>query len=111
MDVSALTSFSEGLSITLLESMQCGIPVVATRVGGNPEVVVDGETGYLVKPGDASDFASHVVKLLQNRDLRKKMGGEARKRVEKHFRMSDVASRYIGIYEDCCKGLPRGSNG
>ncbi|MBE0568534.1 MAG: glycosyltransferase family 4 protein, partial [Deltaproteobacteria bacterium] len=69
MDVSALTSFSEGLSITLLESMRCGIPVVATRVGGNPEVVVDGETGYLVKPGDATDFASHVIRLLQNRDL------------------------------------------
>ena len=111
MDVSALTSFSEGLSITLLESMRCGIPVVATRVGGNPEVVVDGETGYLVKPGDASDFASHVVQLLQNRDLRKNMGEEARKRVEKHFRMSEVASRYIGIYEDYCKGVPRETNG
>jgi len=111
MDVSALTSFSEGLSITILESMRCGIPVVATRVGGNPEVVVDGETGYLVKPGDASDFASHVVRLLQNRDLRKNMGEEAGKRVEKHFRMSDVATRYIGIYEDYCKGIPRETNG
>jgi glycosyltransferase involved in cell wall biosynthesis len=111
MDVSALTSYSEGLSITLLESMSCGIPVVATRVGGNPEVVVNGETGYLVKPGDASDFASHVVKLLQNRDLRKNMGEEARKRVEKHFRMSDVASRYIEIYEDCCNGSLRETNG
>jgi glycosyltransferase involved in cell wall biosynthesis len=110
MDVSALTSFSEGLSITLLESMRCGIPVVATRVGGNPEVIVDGETGYLVKPGDASDFASHVVKLLKNRDLRKKMGEEARIRVEKHFRMSDVASRYIGIYEEYQKGMPRETN-
>jgi glycosyltransferase involved in cell wall biosynthesis len=110
MDVSSLTSYSEGLSITLLESMQCGIPVVATRVGGNPEVVVDDETGYLVKPGDASDFASHVVKLLKNRDLRKSMGKEAWKRVEKHFRMREVASRYVGLYEDYYKEIPRESH-
>lgn len=110
MDVSALTSFSEGLSITLLESMRCGIPVVATRVGGNPEVVVDGETGYLVKPGDATDFASHVIRLLQNRDLRKNMGEAAQVRVEKHFRMSDVANRYIGIYAEYHRAIPQKTN-
>jgi glycosyltransferase involved in cell wall biosynthesis len=111
MDVSALTSFSEGLSITLLESMRCGIPVVATRVGGNPEVVVDGETGFLVNPGDSTEFSSRVVQLLQDRDLRRNMGEEARKRAENHFRMSEVASRYIGVYEDHFKGLPRETNG
>lgn len=99
MDISALTSFSEGLSITLLESMQCGIPVVATRVGGNPEVVVDGVTGYLVPPGNISAFASQTVSLLLDRDLRKRMGEEGRRRVERDFLLRDVASRYLKIYD------------
>jgi glycosyltransferase involved in cell wall biosynthesis len=99
MDVSALTSFSEGLSITLLESMRCGIPVVATRVGGNPEVVVDGVTGYLVPSGDVSAFASRTATLLLDRNLRREMGEKALRRVEQHFQMRDVASRYLEIYE------------
>jgi glycosyltransferase involved in cell wall biosynthesis len=99
MDVSALTSFSEGLSITILESMRCGIPVVATRVGGNPEVVVDGVTGYLVPPGDVAAFASRTVELLLDKDLRRRMGEEGRRRVERHFRLQDVAHRYEDIYE------------
>lgn len=99
MDVSALTSFSEGLSITLLESMRCGIPVVATRVGGNPEVVVDGVTGYLVPSGDVSSFASRTTELLLDRGLRSRMGEEARRRVGRHFLLQDVASRYLEIYE------------
>lgn len=100
MDVSVLTSFSEGLSITLLESMRCGLPVVATRVGGNPEVVVDGETGYLVPAGDASAFAQSVTKLLRDPNLRRRMGDAGRHRVEMHFRIEDVAHRYLEIYED-----------
>ena len=100
MEVSALTSFSEGLSITLLESMRCGIPVVATRVGGNPEVVSDGVTGYLVPPGDVSSFASKTVELLLDKDLRRRMGEEARRRVERYFLLGDVASRYLETYEE-----------
>lgn len=99
MDVSALTSFSEGLSITLLESMRCGLPLVATRVGGNPEVVVDGETGYLVPPGDVGAFASRTTALLLDRALRRRMGEEGRKRVERHFLLRDGAKRYEEIYE------------
>ena len=99
MDISVLTSFSEGLSITLLESMRCGLPVVATRVGGNPEVVVDGETGYLVPPGDISAFASRTVTLLLDRELRKRMGEQGRRRVERHFLLGNVAKRYEEVYE------------
>lgn len=99
MDISALTSFSEGLSITLLESMRCGLPVVATRVGGNPEVVVDGVTGYLVPPGDVSSFASRTVALLLNLESRRGMGEEGRRRVECHFLLRDVAKRYEEVYE------------
>jgi glycosyltransferase involved in cell wall biosynthesis len=99
MDVSVLTSFSEGLSITLLESMRCGIPIVATRVGGNPEVVVDGVTGYLVPAGDVPAFASRTVELLRDKELRRRMGEEARRHVERHFLLGDVASRYLETYD------------
>lgn len=99
MDVSALTSFSEGLSITLLESMQCGLPVVATRVGGNPEVVVDGETGFLVPAGVPSAFAAGTIRLLRDDRLRARMGAQARRRVDEHFRLRDVATRYLETYE------------
>jgi glycosyltransferase involved in cell wall biosynthesis len=99
MDISALTSFSEGLSITLLESMRCGIPVVATRVGGNPELVCDGVTGFLVPPGDVPSFVEKIVKLLQDKELRSRMGEEGRLRAMRDFRLEDVASRYLETYE------------
>jgi len=104
MDVSVLTSFSEGLSISLLESMGYGIPVVVTRVGGNPEVVSDGSTGFLVPPGDVPAFAERTIRLLRDRELRKRMGEEARRRVERQFRIHDVASRYVEIYAGLLSG-------
>ena len=99
MDISVLTSFSEGLSLTLLESMGYGIPIVATRVGGNPELVVEGETGYLVPVKDNGTLVDRIVVLLQDKELRGRMGKEGRLRVEQKFRMRDVASRYLDIYK------------
>ena len=100
MDISVLTSLSEGLSITLLESMSYGLPVVITRVGGNPEVVVDGQTGYLVPARDVPSFVERVVRLLQNPDLRARMGQEGCRRIMQKFQMKDVAKRYLEIYTD-----------
>jgi len=99
MDVSVLTSFSEGLSLTLLESMGYGIPVVATRVGGNPEVVAEGRTGYLVPVNDTRILVDRIVSLLQNPDVRRSMGNEGRLRIEREFRIRDVANRYIEVYK------------
>ena len=99
MDISVLNSFSEGLSLTLLESMGYGIPVVATSVGGNPELVVEGETGYLVPVNNHRLLADRIVKLLSNPELRRRMGEEGRRRVERKFRMTDVADRYLDIYK------------
>ena len=98
MDLSVLPSLSEGLSITLLESMNYGLPVVATHVGGNPEVVEDGKTGYLVPPRDDHALADRIVRLLKNRELRLRMGEEGRRRVESHFQMQDVANQYMELY-------------
>jgi glycosyltransferase involved in cell wall biosynthesis len=99
MDISVLTSMSEGLSITLLESMVHGLPVVVTRVGGNPEVVDDGHTGYLVPPKDVSSFAGRVIQLLLNPQLRIKMGQEGRLRVEQKYRIEDAAQKYLCLYQ------------
>ena len=98
LDVSALTSQSEGLSLTLLESMSHGLPVVATRVGGNPEVVVDGETGYLVEPDDEEMLADRLVRLLGDPARRARMGRAARERLDAHFRISIAARRYLDLY-------------
>jgi glycosyltransferase involved in cell wall biosynthesis len=99
MDISVLTSLTEGLSIALLESMSYGLPVVVTRVGGNPEVVLDGETGFLVPPKDTTAFAEKVVVLLQDRELRARMGDAARRRIDEQFRVTDVATHYLRLYE------------
>lgn len=98
MDVSILTSRTEGLSITLLESMSHGVPVVATRVGGNPEVVVEGETGWLVEPGAPGRFARRVVELIRDRGLRSRMGSNAQRRVAAEFNLEKVARRYEKVY-------------
>ena len=99
MDVSVLTSLSEGLSIVVLESMSHGLPVVVTAVGGNPEVVVDCQTGFLVPARDPQAFASRVVALLQDPALRRRMGEAGRRRIEEHFRMDKTASEYLKLYE------------
>lgn len=110
MDVSVLTSRTEGLSITLLESMSHGLPVVATRVGGNPEVVVDGETGWLVPLDDVAGFAERVIALLEDPPLRARMGGAGRRRAASEFDLEDVADRYMAVYADLLADEPRTSS-
>lgn len=100
MDVSVLTSLSEGLSIALLDSMNHGLPVVVTAVGGNPEVVVDGTTGYLVPPRDAAAFAQRVIALLGDPGLRERMGRAARERIRSRFDIRQTAQRYLELYRE-----------
>jgi glycosyltransferase involved in cell wall biosynthesis len=109
MDVSVLTSLSEGLSMTLLESMAHALPVVVTRVGGNPEVVVEGGTGFLVPPKNPAAFAGRVALLLQDPDLRRRMGRAGRARVEDRFRLRETSERYLGVYESLIEEAPRRS--
>ncbi len=66
MDVFALSSKNEGISLTLLEAMACGVPVVATRVGGNPEIVKDGENGLLCESGNPQDLVDKILKILNS---------------------------------------------
>lgn len=100
MDVSVLTSLSEGLSITILESMSHGLPVVATEVGGNPELVIDGETGLLVPPRRPQVFAEAVIRVLADSNLRESFGRAGRQRIEEHFSLHLVARRYEALYRE-----------
>jgi len=104
MDLSVLTSFSEGLSLTLLESMGYGIPIVATRVGGNPEIVEEGVNGYLVGLRDDGALVERIVKLLKDGDLRRNMGKAGRLRAEREFRIGGAARRYLEIYRELLDG-------
>lgn len=97
MDLSVLTSLSEGLSLTILESMRQGIPVVATRVGGNPELVEDGATGYLVPIRNRPALVDRCVHLLKNDEARSEMSANSRTRIES-FAIGGVARQYGELY-------------
>jgi glycosyltransferase involved in cell wall biosynthesis len=105
MDISVLTSLSEGLSITLLESMAHELPVVATRVGGNPELVVHGETGFLVPARDVAAFVAHVTRLARDPALRTAFGAAGRSRVETEFTSERVARAYALAYRTLLPGV------
>jgi glycosyltransferase involved in cell wall biosynthesis len=93
-----LSSLSEGVSLTLLEGMARGLPVAATRVGGNPEVVADGETGLLVPPRDPAALANAMLRLWRDADLARRMGSAGRCRVEEHFDVRRMVARYEAMY-------------
>lgn len=96
-DVYACTSLSEGTSMTILEAMSCGVPVVASAVGGN-RTLVNETCGYLFPSGDSRAFEDSVVRLLQNADERARMGGEARRRVERQFSVQAMNEGYARLY-------------
>jgi glycosyltransferase involved in cell wall biosynthesis len=99
-DVSVLCSTSEGLSNVIMESMAAGKPVVATNVGGNSEIVIDGVTGYLVPPADSDALATAVIALLQSPDKAKSMGVEGRRVVKEKFSLSEMVENYEKLYRD-----------
>jgi glycosyltransferase involved in cell wall biosynthesis len=98
LDLGVLSSFSEGLPVILLESAAAGVPVVATSVGGIPEVIQDGETGFLVPSGDAGSLASRIRDLLDNGAHRQAMGRAARERVRREFSFSTMGQRYYEVF-------------
>jgi glycosyltransferase involved in cell wall biosynthesis/peptidoglycan/xylan/chitin deacetylase (PgdA/CDA1 family) len=97
MDISVLSSMSEGLSNSLLESMSAGIPVIATAVGGNVEVIEDGKTGFLVSPDDPQSLAEALLKLLGDPERRSEMGLQGKFHVEDKFNLSMMLQRYDDV--------------
>ena len=99
-DLFVLSSISEGLSNALLEAMACGLPVVATKVSGNVDLIEDGINGFLVEPGNPKALASAIEKVLNDENLSKKMGEANRKKIEKYYSLEKVVSSYIAIYKE-----------
>jgi glycosyltransferase involved in cell wall biosynthesis len=93
-----LSSRTEGISLTLLEAMATGLPVVATRVGGNPEVVVEGESGLLVPAQDPASLAAALIRLYREPGLAGRLGRAGRKRVEDHFDLNRMIREYEALY-------------
>lgn len=100
-DLFILSSISEGISITLLEAMAAGLPVVATDVGGNPEIVVDGETGLLAPARSPEKLAAAILELIHDPERASRMGQAGRRRVEEEFDVRRVARKYEDIYVSC----------
>jgi glycosyltransferase involved in cell wall biosynthesis len=104
-DVFMLSSLSEGISVTLLEAMAASLPIVTTDVGGNSEIVVDGETGYLSPRGDESRLAGNLVRLLRDDDARHRMGRAGRQRLLEHFTQRQMHDAYERVYEQMLAGM------
>ena len=96
-DVVVLSSFTEGLPNVLLEASAAGVPVVGTAVGGVPEVIADGETGYVVPPGDPTTLAARLSQFLGDRELRRTMGDAGRRRMQTQFTFESQAEAYLQL--------------
>ena len=103
VDVSVLPSASESLSNVILESMAAGVPVVASRVGGNPELVTS-DRGILTVPGDEQALAAAIERLLRDPSSRTEFGRNARRFAESNFTIASVQERYEELYAELLTG-------
>lgn len=103
-DVFVLPSLSEGLPTVVCEAMACGLPVVATAVDGTPEIVDDPATGLLVQPHDAGGLAAALARVLDDRDMAARMGGEALRRSEAEYTWAANARRMEQVYAAVMQG-------
>ena len=109
-DVFVLPSLTEGLSMSTMEAMAAGLPVVATAVGGNPQLVQDGETGRLVPPGDAAALASAVRSVIADRPYARRLGAAGRERVREHFSTAIMAQQYAALYDEVLRERGRSAS-
>ena len=99
LDAYVLPSLSEGISNSLLEAMSAGLPVIATATGGNPEVVVDGQSGVLFPVGDFDKLAGELIRFGRNQELRARFAEQARSRVREEFSIDSMVRNYARLYE------------
>ena len=105
--VTILTTTPEPAALGLMEAMAAGRPVVATRTGGTPEIVVDGETGLLVDPADADGTSRAVISLLGDEKRRRRFGESGRRRVEREFTIERHLAEMERVYRDACPPAAR----
>jgi glycosyltransferase involved in cell wall biosynthesis len=98
LDAVLFSSVREGLSLTMLESMAAGVPVIATEVGGTPELITHGRTGLLVPPGQPERLAQALVGLLEDPAGSAAIREAARTRVEERFSLSSMIEAHAELY-------------
>lgn len=98
-DVFVLPSKSEGISNTILEAMATGLPIIATRVGGNPELIVDKVTGLLVEKENVTEMAAALQDLVADDDKRKQFASAALQRAQQEFSIDSMVARYLAVYD------------
>ena len=99
IDIFVLPSLSEGLSNSLMEAMGCGCCVVASRAGGNPELVRHGETGLLFTPGDSAGLSRQLSNLLEHPEMRHRLSASGSRYVHQDFSRAVSSDRLAEIYE------------
>jgi glycosyltransferase involved in cell wall biosynthesis len=104
-DIYVLPSFSEGMNLTLLEAMGAGLPVVASRVGGNVEIVEDGNTGYLFPSGNVDALSELLGRLVSEPERRVQMGQSGRERVLRQFDQRVMMQHYLSLYRGVSAGV------
>ena len=107
-DAVLLTSHSEGIPLALIEGMAAGLPVIATRVGGVPEVVLDEQTGLLAPAGDEAVLTAHMLRLAAAPDLCKRLGSAGQARAKAVFLEDEMVTRYDHIYREMLAPLGEG---
>jgi glycosyltransferase involved in cell wall biosynthesis len=98
-DLFVLPSLAEGISNTILEAMASGLPMLATAVGGNPELIEPGVTGTLVPRDDAESMARAMRAYVESAELCRRQGSEARRTVERRFGMQAMVNAYMAVYD------------
>ena len=99
LDIFVLPSIGEGISNTILEAMATGLPIIATNVGGNPELVEDGVNGYLVPSNDPEKLAESIVKLSGSNNTRSSMGKASLEIVSEKFNWDNTVEKYLNVYD------------
>jgi glycosyltransferase involved in cell wall biosynthesis len=103
-----LSSFAEGVPVVLMEAMAAGVPVVATRIAGIPELVHDEQSGLLVPPGDANSTADAIRRLLEDPDLRNQFAAAGREKIELEFNIHKEAQWLATILTSALAGKSEG---
>jgi len=104
MDIFVNFSDSEGFSNAILQAMAMSLPIIASNVGGNPEIISDGENGYLITAGRYKDLARRIISLAEDSDLRYEMAQKNREKIESHFRIERMIKQFEELYQELLKG-------
>ncbi|MEM2373361.1 MAG: GT4 family glycosyltransferase PelF [Thermoproteota archaeon] len=99
-DIFVRPSLTEGMPLTILEAMACGLPIIASKIPGTSEVVKDGETGILIKPGDVKQLSDAVIKLIEDENYAKRIRARAYEFIRNHYSWDRIAEEYLKIYNE-----------